>query len=115
MLWGGGGPFQQKETTPNNTLTDRNGTTVRLLADVAASWAGEGTYPKLAAWFAAMEQLPPYSCRVEGDAPSWRKVHPMAGYREQTYLYVKMHMSRRSNYFVWKVLIPLWSYGTGNS
>ena len=39
MLWGGGGPFQQKETTPNNTLTDRNGTTVRLLADVAASWA----------------------------------------------------------------------------
>lgn len=34
--------------------------------------------------------------------------HPTAGY-EQTYLYVKMHMSRRSNYFVWKVLLPLFT------
>ena len=39
MLWGGGAPFKQGATCPNNTLTDRSGTSVRLLADVAASWA----------------------------------------------------------------------------
>ena len=39
QLWGGGGPFKQDSTRPNNTLTDCKGTTVRLLADVAASWA----------------------------------------------------------------------------
>ena len=39
LFGGGGGPFKQNETTPNNKLTDRGGTTVRLLGDVAASWA----------------------------------------------------------------------------
>lgn len=39
-----------------------------------------GAYPRLAAWFAAMEGLPAYACRVEGDAASWRKVLSMAGY-----------------------------------
>ena len=34
--------------------------------------------------------------------------HPAAGY-EQTYLFVNMHMSRRSNFFVWKVLMPQFS------
>lgn len=31
-------------------------------------------YPNLAAWYAAMEQVPAYACRVKGDASSWRKV-----------------------------------------
>ena len=39
MLWGGGAPFKQNGTEPNNTLTDQRGETVRLLGDVAASWA----------------------------------------------------------------------------
>ena len=39
MLWGGGAPFKQNDTTANNTLTDRGGTRVHLLSDVAASWA----------------------------------------------------------------------------
>ena len=40
----------------------------------------DGDYPRLAAWFDAMETLPAYACRVEGDAASWRKVLSMAGY-----------------------------------
>ena len=39
MLWGGGAPFTQDSTKPNNTLTDSNGTGVRMLGDVAACWA----------------------------------------------------------------------------
>ena len=39
MLWGGGAPFKQCGTAPNNTLTDVQNTTCRLLGDVAASWA----------------------------------------------------------------------------
>ena len=39
LFGGGGGPFQQNDTTANNTLTDRGGTRVHLLADVAASFA----------------------------------------------------------------------------
>ena len=39
MLWGGGGPFKQDGTAPNNVLTDCSGTKVRLLSDVAWSWA----------------------------------------------------------------------------
>ena len=38
-LWGGGAPFKQNATTPNNTLTDKAGRTVQLLGDVAACWA----------------------------------------------------------------------------
>ncbi len=39
------------------------------------------TYPHLSAWYAAMEeQIPEYSCKVQGDASSWRKVLKMAGY-----------------------------------
>ena len=40
----------------------------------------DGPYPNLAKWFEAMEKLPAYRCRVEGDAASWRKVLSMAGY-----------------------------------
>ena len=39
QLWGGGAPFTQQSTTPNNTLKDSRGTTVRLLGDVASCWA----------------------------------------------------------------------------
>ena len=38
---------------------------------------GVGTepyWPRLSNWFAAMDSLPPYACRVKGDAASWRKV-----------------------------------------
>ena len=38
LFGGGGGPFKQDSTSPNNTLTDRGGSKVHLLADVAASW-----------------------------------------------------------------------------
>ena len=38
-LWGGGAPFKQNSSAPNNTLTDARGTTVRMLADVATSFA----------------------------------------------------------------------------
>ena len=31
-------------------------------------------WPKLAAWYDAMDGVPAYACRVKGDAPSWRKV-----------------------------------------
>ena len=31
-------------------------------------------WPKLAAWYDAMDSVPAYACRVKGDAPSWRKV-----------------------------------------
>jgi glutathione S-transferase len=40
----------------------------------------DGSFPLLAAWFVAMEKLPAYACRVQGDAASWRKVLSMAGY-----------------------------------
>eukprot|EP00957_Ditylum_brightwellii_P103247 7869470-Ditylum_brightwellii.AAC.1 len=41
----------------------------------------ETTYPHLYAWYEAMEkQVPEYSCKVQGDASSWRKVLKMAGY-----------------------------------
>jgi len=36
---GGGAPFSQEATTPNNTLHDAAGRSVRLLADVALCWA----------------------------------------------------------------------------
>ena len=38
-LWGGGAPFTQESVEPNNTLKDNRGTVVRLLSDVAASFA----------------------------------------------------------------------------
>eukprot|EP00747_Dinoflagellata_sp_TGD_P207391 gnl/TRDRNA2_/TRDRNA2_80964_c0_seq1.p1 gnl/TRDRNA2_/TRDRNA2_80964_c0~~gnl/TRDRNA2_/TRDRNA2_80964_c0_seq1.p1 ORF type:complete len:205 (+),score=27.93 gnl/TRDRNA2_/TRDRNA2_80964_c0_seq1:43-615(+) len=38
-LWGGGSPFTQLSTEPNNQLEDRRGTRVRLLADVAQCFA----------------------------------------------------------------------------
>jgi len=37
-------------------------------------------YPHLAAWYAAMDRVPAYACRVKGDASSWRKVLSMAGF-----------------------------------
>lgn len=40
----------------------------------------EQTYPNLAAWYDAVETLDFYSCRVQGDASSWRKVLTMAGF-----------------------------------
>lgn len=39
MLWGGGAPFKQNGTAPNNTLTDSVGTNVHLMSQVAESWA----------------------------------------------------------------------------
>jgi len=39
QLWGGGAPFQQQSTTPNNKLKDVRGTPVRMLADVSTSFA----------------------------------------------------------------------------
>ena len=38
-LWGGGAPFTQLSTEPNNKLKDTRGTTCRLLADTAACMA----------------------------------------------------------------------------
>lgn len=38
-------------------------------------------YPHLASWYRAMEEnIPAYSCKVQGDSSSWRKVLTMAGY-----------------------------------
>jgi glutathione S-transferase len=37
-------------------------------------------YPQLSEWYAAMDQIPVYACRVKGDAGSWRKVLKMAGF-----------------------------------
>ena len=37
-------------------------------------------WPRLCAWYDAMDRLPAYACRVRGDAASWRKVLSMAGY-----------------------------------
>ena len=37
-------------------------------------------YSNLAAWYAAMDRIPAYVCRVKGDASSWRKVLSMAGF-----------------------------------
>ena len=31
-------------------------------------------WPRLAQWYAAMDSIPVYACRIKGDAPSWRKV-----------------------------------------
>ena len=39
MLWGGGAPFKELASTPNNELHDRRGTPVRMLGDVAACFA----------------------------------------------------------------------------
>lgn len=38
------------------------------------------TYPHLAAWYQAMDQVPAYASRLKGDASSWRKVLTMAGF-----------------------------------
>lgn len=37
-------------------------------------------YPHLNKWFTAMETVPAYACRVQGNPSSWRKVLTMAGY-----------------------------------
>ena len=37
-------------------------------------------YPNLNKWYAAMESVPAYACRVQGSPSSWRKVLTMAGY-----------------------------------
>lgn len=37
-------------------------------------------YSYLSTWYAAMDQIPVYACRVKGDAGSWRKVLKMAGF-----------------------------------
>lgn len=36
--------------------------------------------PRLASWYEAMGSVAPYSCRVQGDRDSWRRVLVMAGY-----------------------------------
>jgi glutathione S-transferase len=33
-----------------------------------------GAWPKLEEWYQAMDRVPPYVCRIKGDAASWRKV-----------------------------------------
>merc|ERR1719199_1439103 len=38
------------------------------------------SYFHLSDWYTAMELLPAYACRVQGDAASWRKVLNMAGF-----------------------------------
>jgi glutathione S-transferase len=42
--------------------------------------ADPSAYPNLAQWYAAMDNVPVYACRVKGDASSWRKVLAMAGF-----------------------------------
>lgn len=42
--------------------------------------ADSGIYPHLSGWYAAMDRIPEYVCRVKGDASSWRKVLTMAGF-----------------------------------
>ena len=37
-------------------------------------------YPNLAKWYAAMDTIPAYACKIKADASSWRKVLVMAGY-----------------------------------
>ena len=39
QLWGGGAPFTQDSSSPNNSLTDAAGRNVSLLADVGVCWA----------------------------------------------------------------------------
>jgi hypothetical protein len=36
--------------------------------------------PQLCEWYAAMDQIPVYACRVKGDAGSWREVLRMTGF-----------------------------------
>ena len=38
-LWGGGAPFTQESTEPNNTLRDARNTRCRMLGDTAQCWA----------------------------------------------------------------------------
>ena len=38
-LWGGGAPFTQESTAPNNTLRDARNTKVRFLGDAHECWA----------------------------------------------------------------------------
>jgi glutathione S-transferase len=42
--------------------------------------ADPSAYPNLAQWYAAMDKVPVYACRIKGDASSWRKVLTMAGF-----------------------------------
>jgi glutathione S-transferase len=37
-------------------------------------------WPHLHEWFAAMQEVPAYACRVRGDDESWRRVLEMQGY-----------------------------------
>lgn len=66
MLWGGGAPFEQTGTAPNNALTDCRGERVRLLADVAACWAD---------CHARMQRGEPLLVGVasRSDEPSWAR------------------------------------------
>ena len=67
MLFGGGGaPFKQNATTPNNTLTDASGTKCRMLGDVAAVWA------ELHARKSAGEPLV-VGVASRSDEPSWAR------------------------------------------
>ena len=72
QLWGGGAPFKQNATTPNNTLTDSRGTSCRMLSDVAACWAECHT---------RMERGEPVIVGVasRSDEPTWaREVRKLA-------------------------------------
>jgi glutathione S-transferase len=42
--------------------------------------ADPAVYPHLTEWYAAMDRIPEYICRVKGDSSSWRKVLTMAGF-----------------------------------
>ena len=66
MLWGGGAPFRQDASTPNNTLTDSQGTRVRQLADVASVFA------ELHARMKAGEPLL-VGVASRSDEPSWAR------------------------------------------
>ena len=40
----------------------------------------DSSYPALQRWYAAVDRVPSYACRVAGNASSWRKVLTMAGF-----------------------------------
>lgn len=54
-------------------LLERYAVQLPCLHDNLTPRAG-GKWPKLSAWYQAMDQIPVYACRIKGDAPSWRKV-----------------------------------------
>ena len=84
-LFHGDGPFMAGKSTPTAAdiayapFLERCRYQLPCLHHGLDPTDASNKYPALSKWYHAMDQIPVYACRINGDASSWCKVLTMAG------------------------------------